>query len=213
MFSYDTDDRRNRALIRVHTSPYSGPQSFEAIGQSYEVVIPKEYDNQPGEAHLGVSISNGVGQYKMTKIITIRPRWVVESYLDDAIYFRQPGLKEFSVLEPGAKKDIIYLNNEFARLQFRFGDNTRNKWFVHVVTRLTSGPIRSILAILEKSTSSSTKSKAHPTWSRSRLSSVRRHFVFRLLRSRNRGSGHIRSEISRIRPSISTRRYKQVLFY
>jgi len=165
MFSYDTDDRRNRASIRVHNSPYSSPQSFEAVGQSYEVVIPKEYDNQPGEAHLGVSISNGVGQYKLTKIITIRPRWVVESYLEDAIYFRQPGLKDFSVLEPGAKKDVIYLSDEVARLQFRFGDNTRNKWFVNEVAGLTTGLIRSILAIWVKSTSSSTKSKAPPTWS------------------------------------------------
>lgn len=130
MFSYDTDDRRNRALIRVDKSAYSAPQSFEAVGQSYEVVIPKEYDNEPGEAHLGVNINNGFGQYKLTKIITIRPRWVVESYLDDALYFRQPGSKEFSVLEPGAKKDIIYLKNEYARLQLRFADSTRNKWFV-----------------------------------------------------------------------------------
>jgi vacuolar protein sorting-associated protein 13A/C len=132
MFSYDTDDRRNRALIKIDKMgySYSGPQSFEAVGQSYEVVIPKEHENEPGEAHLGVSINNGVGQYKLTKIITIRPRWVVESYLDDAIYFRQPGSKDFAVLEPGAKKDIIYLSSEFARLQFRFGSSTRNKWCV-----------------------------------------------------------------------------------
>jgi vacuolar protein sorting-associated protein 13A/C len=53
---------------------------------------------------------------------------VVESFLDDAIYFRQLGSKEFSVLEPGAKKDILFLNNEIPQLCLRFGDSTRNKW-------------------------------------------------------------------------------------
>ena len=162
MFSYDTDDRRNRALIKIDKwgYSYSAPQSFEAVGQSYEVVIPKETENEPGEAHLGVSINNGVGQYKLTKVITIRPRWIVESYLDDAIYFRQPGAKDFAVLEPGAKKDIIYLSSDFARLQFRFGTSTRNKWSASSCRKLTAGQIRSTSAILVKSMSNSTKWKA-----------------------------------------------------
>jgi vacuolar protein sorting-associated protein 13A/C len=145
MFSYDTDDRRNRALIKIDKLgySYSVPQSFEAVGESYEVIIPKEHENEPGEAHLGVRIDNGVGQYKLTKIITIRPRWIVESYLDDAIYFRQPGSKDFAVLEPGAKKDIIYLSSEYARLQFRFGSSTRNKWSASGCITLTAGLIRS----------------------------------------------------------------------
>jgi vacuolar protein sorting-associated protein 13A/C len=60
--------------------------------------------------------------------VTIRPRFIVESFLDDAIYFRQTGSKEFSVLEPGAKKDILFLSNEVPRLCLRFGDSNRNKW-------------------------------------------------------------------------------------
>jgi SHR-binding domain of vacuolar-sorting associated protein 13 len=62
--------------------------------------------------------------------VTIRPRYIVESFLDDAIYFRQPGTKDFSVLEPGAKKDILFLSNESAKLILRFGDSNRNKWYV-----------------------------------------------------------------------------------
>ena len=129
MFSYDTEDRKNRALIKVGQSGWSDPQSFEALGQASEATIPKEWEQDPGDAHLGITISAGLGQYKFTKVVTIRPRFVVESFLDDAIYFRQPGAKEYSVLEPGAKKDIVYLNNEFPRLSLRFGDSTRNKWY------------------------------------------------------------------------------------
>lgn len=129
MFSYDTDDRRNRAILKLGQSGWSTPQSFEAIGQSSEVVISSEREDDVGEAHLGITIDNGLGQYKLTKIVIIRPRFIIESFLDDAIYFRQPGAKEYSVLEPGAKKDIVFLSNEVPRLSLRFGDSTRNKWY------------------------------------------------------------------------------------
>ena len=130
MFSYDTDDRKNRALIKVGPSGWSPPQSFEAIGQASEAVILQEWEDDLGEAHLGISIDNGRGQYKHSKVVTIRPRFIVESFLDDAIYFRQPGTTDFSVLEPKAKKDILFLSNESARLCLRYGDNNRNKWCV-----------------------------------------------------------------------------------
>ncbi len=129
MFSYDTNDRKNRALIKIGQSGWSAPQSFEAVGQSFEAIIPREWEDDAGEAHLGITVDNGLGQYKLTKIVTIRPRYVIESFLDDAIYFRQPGAKEYSVLEPGAKKDIVFLSHEVARLSLRFGDSTRNKWY------------------------------------------------------------------------------------
>jgi vacuolar protein sorting-associated protein 13A/C len=129
MFSYDTDDRRNRALIKVGQFGWSPPQSFEAVGQASEAIIPREFEDDAGEAHLGISIHSGLGQYKLTKVVTIRPRFIVESFLDDAIYFRQPGAKEYSVLEPGAKKDIVFLSSEAARLSLRFGDSSRNKWY------------------------------------------------------------------------------------
>jgi len=62
MFSYDTDDRRNRALIRVGKSGWSPPQSFEAVGQASEAVIPREYEDDPGDAHLGIGIASGLSQ-------------------------------------------------------------------------------------------------------------------------------------------------------
>jgi vacuolar protein sorting-associated protein 13A/C len=128
MFSYDTDDRRNRALIKVGNSSWSPPQSFEAVGQASEAVIEREWENDPGNAHLGITIGHGEGQYKLTKIVSIRPRYVVESFLDDAIYFRQPGSKEFAILEPGSKKEILFINSDTPRLCLRLGENNRNKW-------------------------------------------------------------------------------------
>ena len=62
--------------------------------------------------------------------MTIRPRFIVESFCDDAIYFRQPGTKDYAVLEPRAKKEILFLSNESAKLTLRLGNNNRNKWYI-----------------------------------------------------------------------------------
>jgi vacuolar protein sorting-associated protein 13A/C len=64
MFSYDTEDRKNRALVKVGQSGYSPPQSFEAVGQASEVVIPKEWETDPGDAHLGITVQHGLEQVK-----------------------------------------------------------------------------------------------------------------------------------------------------
>jgi vacuolar protein sorting-associated protein 13A/C len=71
MFSYDTDDRKNRALIKVGNSGWSPPQSFEAAGQASEAVIEREWEDDIGEAHLGVSIEHGLGQVLTRKTTLI----------------------------------------------------------------------------------------------------------------------------------------------
>ena len=126
MFSYDSDDRGNRTLIKAGTSGWSVPQSFDAIGQASNVVIEKEWEDELGDTYLGISIRHGLGQYKLTKIVTIWPRFVVESFLDDVIYFQQPGAKEFALLEPGAKKDVLLLRSETPQLCLRFADS---RWY------------------------------------------------------------------------------------
>jgi vacuolar protein sorting-associated protein 13A/C len=64
MFSYDTDDRKNRALIKVGDSGWSPPQSFEAAGQASEAVIEREWEDDSGEAHLGIKIEHALGQVR-----------------------------------------------------------------------------------------------------------------------------------------------------
>jgi vacuolar protein sorting-associated protein 13A/C len=61
MFSYDTDDHRNRALIKVGQSGWSPPESFEAVGQASETIIPREYE-EDDDVHLGIGVHHGLGQ-------------------------------------------------------------------------------------------------------------------------------------------------------
>ena len=59
MFSFPTDDRKNRSLLKVGDSQWSKPLSFDAIGSSYEAVLPS---SSGSEMHVGVHIKEGEGK-------------------------------------------------------------------------------------------------------------------------------------------------------
>ncbi len=40
MFSYPSENKKNRALIKIGDSNWSKPQSFDAIGSTYTVALP-----------------------------------------------------------------------------------------------------------------------------------------------------------------------------
>lgn len=88
MWSFERDERTNRAVIRVGESIKSEPQSFEAIGSSHEVIISSHVGQS--EIHLGVSVSQGQGKYKLTKIATIAPRFIIYNQLDEDLIFKDP---------------------------------------------------------------------------------------------------------------------------
>ena len=89
MFSYPSDDRKNRAMIKVGDSAWSKPQSFDAIGSSFDVVIPSE--REKSEINVGISVTEGEGKYKLTKVVTVAPRFVIKNKMNEEINIREPG--------------------------------------------------------------------------------------------------------------------------
>ena len=92
LYSYGTDDRKNRSLLKIGDSAWSKPQSFDAIGSSYEVVLPSA--NGRTELHVGVSVSEGEGKYNLTKVVAIAPRFVLKNKIGEAVELREPGSSE-----------------------------------------------------------------------------------------------------------------------
>ena len=92
LYSYATDDQKNRSLLKIGDSAWSKPQSFDAIGSSYEVVLPSA--NGRSELHVGVSVAEGEGKYNLTKVVTIAPRFVLKNKIGEAIELREPGSSE-----------------------------------------------------------------------------------------------------------------------
>lgn len=99
MFSFSHDDHKNRATIQVGDSDWSKPQSFEAIGSASEVVLTTR--NRKNEVHVGVSVDEGKGKYKHSKIVTLAPRYVVRNGLNEDVLLRQVEGEQPITIMPG----------------------------------------------------------------------------------------------------------------
>ena len=99
MFSYPSDDRKNRAMVKVGDSAWSKPQSFDAIGSSFDVIIPSE--REKSEIDVGISVTEGEGKYKLTKVVTIAPRFVLKNKINEEVNIREPGSSQVLTLKQG----------------------------------------------------------------------------------------------------------------
>lgn len=106
MYSYPTTDYHNRTLIKVDKSDWSQPLSFEAIGGVYDVALPNQGRSE--EIHVGINVQEGQGKFKLTKTITITPRFVLSNQINENIRYRVPETKNDYILE--AKQRIPLYN-------------------------------------------------------------------------------------------------------
>ncbi|KAI0171728.1 vacuolar protein sorting-associated protein 13 [Hypoxylon sp. FL1284] len=104
MFSYSSDDQRNRALLRVGGSEWSKSQSFDAIGSTTEVVLPSA--TKDSEIHVGITVEPGEGKYKLTKVVTLAPRFVVNNKIGEELVIREPTSSKTMSLKPGALQPL-----------------------------------------------------------------------------------------------------------
>lgn len=130
MFSFPNEDGQNRAVLKVGESNWSRPQSFEAIGSSSEVVLPSA-SNTSEEIHIGIYVEEGQGKYKMSKIVTLTPRFIIKSRLSEEIHVREWASPNIMPLKPG---DLLPLHFIKAGYQKQFclsfpGPN--NNWYSH----------------------------------------------------------------------------------
>lgn len=107
MFAFGADDQRNRALLKVGDSHWSKPQSFDAIGSTVDVVLPSSTKNT--EIHVGIAVKSGEGKYKMTKVVTLAPRFVLKNQMNEEINVREPGSSDLMTLKPQALQPLHFL--------------------------------------------------------------------------------------------------------
>lgn len=107
MFSFGNDDQRNRVALRAGDSDWSKPQSFDAIGSTSEVVLNSSARN--AEIHLGISIEPGQGKYKMIKVVTLAPRYVIQNKLSEDIQIREPSSSGLMAIKSGALRPLHFL--------------------------------------------------------------------------------------------------------
>ncbi|KAJ5640466.1 hypothetical protein N7528_000091 [Penicillium herquei] len=107
MYSYANSDQKNRSILKVGDSAWSKPQTFEAVGSTFEVVFPDQQDRS--EFHAGVSVAEGEGKYKMTKVVTIAPRFILKSKLTEDLLVREPGSSNVLQIKSGELVPLHFL--------------------------------------------------------------------------------------------------------
>jgi vacuolar protein sorting-associated protein 13A/C len=106
MYSYYDVSNSNRTVLQVGRSEWSQPLSFEAVGSVYDVALPVTHLSE--EVHIGVSIQEGQGGFKATKVVTVAPRFVLCNQTSENIRFRVPETKNDTLL---ASKQRVPLYN------------------------------------------------------------------------------------------------------
>jgi vacuolar protein sorting-associated protein 13A/C len=126
MFAYGADDQRNRALLKVGDSNWSKPQSFDAIGSVVDVVLPSSSQNT--EIHVGISVEPGEGKYKMTKVVTLAPRFVLNNLMDEEINVREPGSSDLFTLKPKSLEPLHFLQKTAVKQLSLCFPGVNNQW-------------------------------------------------------------------------------------
>ncbi|KAJ5595310.1 uncharacterized protein N7459_001518 [Penicillium hispanicum] len=126
MYSYGADDQKNRSILKISDSAWSKPQSFEALGSTFEVVLPDRQGRS--EFHSGVSVAEGEGKYKMTKVVTIAPRFILKSKLNEDILVREPGSSNILQIQSGGLVPLHFLRQVTEKQLCLCFPGVNNQW-------------------------------------------------------------------------------------
>ncbi|RSL40809.1 hypothetical protein CEP53_013138 [Fusarium sp. AF-6] len=126
MFSYGSDDHRNRALLKVADSEWSKPQSFDAIGSTSEVVLNSPNKNK--EIHVGITVKSGEGKYKLTKVVTLAPRFVLHNKLGEEILVRESSSSGYLTLGSGALQPLHFMQKSKVKQLCLCYPGVNNHW-------------------------------------------------------------------------------------
>ncbi|KAJ9118150.1 hypothetical protein QFC22_004053 [Naganishia vaughanmartiniae] len=101
MFSYPKEDRGNRMFLRIEDSDWSEPVSFEGVGADSQVKVTG--DKGRTEYQIGMSYTEGMGKYKLSKAITLAPRYVIVNNYRKVLQIRQHRTENYRKVAVGEK--------------------------------------------------------------------------------------------------------------
>ncbi|KAF5375265.1 hypothetical protein D9758_000284 [Tetrapyrgos nigripes] len=104
------NDRGHEFVLRLGDSSWSKPFSVEAPAAETALTIPSQRQKSE-EIHVGVSWTEGLGKYKLSKVITIAPRFLLKNNLSQPIQFREHGVapREQSTINSGERCPLGFI--------------------------------------------------------------------------------------------------------
>ncbi|KAF7306925.1 hypothetical protein MIND_00485000 [Mycena indigotica] len=103
-------DKGHEYVFRVADSVWSRVFSFEAPSAETQLVAASQ-KQKTDEVHVGISWTEGLGKYKLSKVITLAPRFIIKNNLSEAISFREHGVapRDRSAVKPGQRCPLHFL--------------------------------------------------------------------------------------------------------
>ncbi|KAI0047829.1 hypothetical protein FA95DRAFT_1589004 [Auriscalpium vulgare] len=111
------NDGGNEFVFKVGESTWSKIVNVEAPVADTELTIVSE-TRKSEEIHVGLSWTEGLGKYKLTKVITLAPRFLVKNNLSRPISFREHGVapRARSQLESGERMPLHSMRSGYEKL-------------------------------------------------------------------------------------------------
>ncbi|KAI0669883.1 vacuolar protein sorting-associated protein 13 [Trametes maxima] len=109
MVSHPTGNGKDFAF-RVGDSVWSQPMSLDAPTAETRLIIPHQ-SQKSDEIHIGLSWTEGLGKYKLTKVITLAPRFLVINNFSQPLAFREHGVapRGRATIDPGERRSLHFL--------------------------------------------------------------------------------------------------------
>ncbi|KAL1697196.1 hypothetical protein GGG16DRAFT_107114 [Schizophyllum commune] len=110
-------------------SEWSKPLSFKAPAAESVLVIPSQ-KRKGEEVQTGITWTEGSGKYKLTKVITVAPRFIVKNNLSHPLAVREHGVGpgDKSVLEPGQRLPLLSVRKGPSKLLTAAYPGVNAKW-------------------------------------------------------------------------------------
>jgi vacuolar protein sorting-associated protein 13A/C len=118
----------NEFVFSIGQSLWSKSISFEAPTADMALAIPSKGQKNE-ETHVGLSWTEGLGKYKLTKVITLAPRFLIKNNLPEPICFREHSVvpQGRSALDPGERLPLYTLRTKDKLLTIAF-PGMNNQW-------------------------------------------------------------------------------------
>ncbi|KAJ3842350.1 vacuolar protein sorting-associated protein 13 [Lentinula raphanica] len=96
--------------LKIGDSAWSKTISVEAPAAEIALVVPSQ-KQKVDEIHVGISWTEGLGKYKLSKVITLTPRFILKNNLSEPLSFREHGVapRDKSVISPGERCALHFI--------------------------------------------------------------------------------------------------------
>ncbi|PLW57557.1 hypothetical protein PCANC_01138, partial [Puccinia coronata f. sp. avenae] len=127
LFSHLSDDKRNRAVIRVGDSNWSKGINFDVVGANQQVTM--QTSTKTSEYRVGLTVSEGLGKYKLTKVVIVYPRFIIKNEAELPICLREDVSDQMTIVKPGKRALLsLFMRSADPQLVLAFESPMGKRW-------------------------------------------------------------------------------------